>query len=149
MVLMDRNTAAEEFAKMLFQVGVKESLEGFYDSLDTPGGQNKKTWEDVRKWHENETDEVRRFVRFIVKEAIVLSVHGLAVNLDGASGYNYVGEHPIEYAVTMRTYQSIDAIENHSPRETIEICPTTHGEDVHDIFLYFVDQAEEAEFGNR
>ncbi len=140
--MMDKDTAAEEFAKMLFRVGVEEGLETFFDSLGAPGGQNKKAWEDAKQWYENESEEGKRFVRFVAKEAIIRAVFGLAVNFDGATGYSYVGERPIEYVIAMRVYESVDVIGLNSPDETIEICPTTHGDDVHDIFLNLVDKAE-------
>ena len=140
MLLMDRNTAAEAFAKMLFQVGVEEGRQAFFASLDNPTGQDKRTWEKVKQWYGNKTDEEQQFISFIVKEAIVQAVHEIAVNFDGAAGYDYVGERPIEFAVALRVYDSIEAAELGRADETIEICPTLHGVDSHDLFINMADR---------
>ena len=142
MLLMDRNKAAEEFAKMLFQVGVEEGSQAFFASLESPTGQDKRTWEEVKHWHGNKTDEEKQFIGFIVKEAIIQAIHGIAVNFDGAAGYDYIDERPIEFAVALRVYDSIDAVEIGDSNETIEICPTVHGADVHDIFINLADARE-------
>jgi len=64
---MDRGTAAEAFAKMLLHVGVDETIASVYRSIDKPIGQHKQTWEDIKRWYENEDEEVKEFLRFLAK----------------------------------------------------------------------------------
>lgn len=139
---MNRSLAAEEFARMLFQVGVEGGINALFDSLNTPVGVHKQTWEKIKRWHENQTDEVRALFRFAVKEAAVLAVFGIAVHLDGASGYHFIDDRPSEFTISLNVYENHDAAREGIPLETVAICPTKFGEDVHDIFLSVVGEVE-------
>ncbi|MCW3099907.1 MAG: hypothetical protein JWL77_5525 [Chthonomonadaceae bacterium] len=140
---MDRNAAAEEFGKMLYAVGIERGQGLFYDMMETPGGQDKQTWEKIKKWYADQPEEAKTLLQFMIKEAMISSVFELAVSFDGASGYHEVGVHRAEFAVSLRIFESDAALENETPDATIEICPTTHGEDVHDIFLNLIDAVAE------
>src|SRR5687767_1375168 len=132
---MNRNAAAEEFAKVLFRGGVEEGVKAFFDVMSEPMGHQRDKWERLRRWYESEDEEDRGILRVAIKDAMVLAVFGVAVHLDGASGgYIEVEEGIGELAVALNIYGSEKALDARTPKETIEICPTRRGEDVHDIF---------------
>lgn len=137
---MERNEAAEQFAKMLYTVGIEEGRNAFYASLEHPVGQHREEWEKAKNWYANQIEEERGFVNFLIREAMTLAVHGIAVRLDGASGYEYHNNNPIDYCVALRVYQNDSDAESDVPAQVIDICPTTYGEDVHDILLELVDK---------
>lgn len=137
---MDRTQAAEAFAKALFSVGVERSMDALSEGLSNPGGKNKAEWEQAKSLYDGQTDEGRAVLRFMLKEASVLSSFGIAVFLDGASGYYDVEEQPAEFTVAMNLYKSVE--ETRTPREIVLVCPVKNGEDVHDIFMDLVEEAE-------
>ncbi len=139
---MDRSKAAEEFAKALFSVGVERSVEAFSDGLSTPGGKDKSLWEQAKSLYESQTDEGKAVIRFMVKEASVLSAFGVAVFLDGASGYWDAEGQPAEFTVALNIYDNVE--EAQTLTETVQVCPVKDAEDVHDIFMDLVDEAEAA-----
>src|SRR5579871_4533868 len=138
---MERNAAAEEFAKMLYQEGIEEALRAFYDLLDNPTGPQKRLWQQAKDWHASHTEERKALIRFLFKEAMVAAIFKVAVHFDGASGYEYVGERPAEFAVALQIYNNLDEAEEGNPQEIIAICPNPGGTDVHDLFLSFVDES--------
>ena len=142
---MYKNTGSEQFARMLFEVGVERGLQGMYDLMENPPHQEKETWAKVKEWYGNQSEESKQIVRFMAKEAIIFAVFELEVNFDGAAGNRVWGEHQVDFAVNMRVYESEEAVENETPDTTIAVCPTTRGEDVHDIFLDLVDESNRAD----
>jgi len=140
---MDRNAAAEHFAKMLLEVGVQGTLRDLYEMMDDPIGPDKAKWQEASKWHEDLSAEGKQHVRFLVENAIITALFRVAVNFDGAQGFREADAHQIDFAVNMRIYKSKETVANERPDETIEICPTMHGDEVHDIFLNLVDDAKE------
>jgi len=140
---MDRDAAAEMLVKMLYTAGVEEGLSAFFRSLNHPCGQQEGIWQQAREWHASQTEAEKEILRALVKEAMILAVFGVAVHFDGASGYDYVGERPAEFAVALQIYSNLDEAEEGNPQEIIAICPTNDGENVHDHFLDFVDKSGE------
>lgn len=141
---MNRDIAADLLAKMLYEVGVEGGYKAFFDTLKNPSGPYKHTWEEFRRWYDTQPDETQKLVQFMAKEAMVLAVFGIAVDLDGGGSYHFIGDQPAELAVALRVFKNLESIKANThnlPQETVEICPTTTGEDIHDIFLYYVDQS--------
>jgi hypothetical protein len=136
---MTRDEAADELASMLFEVGIEGGITALFDSLHNPVGTHKQTWAAINQWYEGQNDEVKGFIQFLVREATVLAVFGVAVNFDGASAYRVVGEHPAEFSVALRVYRSLADVKSHVPNEIIEVCPNTSGPDVHDLLIDLVD----------
>ena len=127
---------------MLFSVGIKDGYQVFFETLNTPRGQHKPMWEKIKRWYEAQTEEKQDFIRFVVWQATVIGVGGLAVHFDGAQGFDYVNERPGEFSVALNIYRNIHEATEGLPEETIPICPTSEGEDVHDLLFGLVDEEE-------
>ena len=136
---MNRNTAAEKFAEMLLNMGVKESINTLFDAMSHPTGTRKQQWTDVQAWYESRTQEDKDSIRFLIKEATVFSAVGIAAFLDGIVRYVDAEGKPAEFAVALQIYQDYDAASKKDYTEVIPICPTQRGEDVHDILLSLLD----------
>lgn len=139
---MDRQQAAKEFAKVLSQRGIEGSIKVVYRLIQRPIGPQKDEWTQLKAWYESLTDEQKRLFAFLVKQAMISAVFGLAVFFDGASEYHFVGEHPVDFAIAMQVYNNLDDAMEGKIEERIEVCPTHHGEDLHDILLNLIDDWE-------
>jgi len=146
---MDKDKAAEEFSKMLFQQGFQGSLESVASSLqEPPVGSRLIEWEAAKKWCDRLDERDKSALSFLLTRVSVSAIFGIACFLDGASGYQSIegyDSQPADFIVSLRTYKDVTSYEMQVPAETIQVCPTEHGEDVHDIFLSLVDEAEAAD----
>ena len=138
---MDREQAAEEFARMLYRVGVVEAYEVFFEGMARPAGHQKAKWQGIQDWYVSKGAEEQQLVNTILKEVLIGSVFGLAVNFDGAAGYEEVDNKFAEFVVSLRLYGSLEEEEVGTATEYVEICPASGGEDIHDIFMSLVDEA--------
>ena len=143
---MKRDEAAEIFAKFLYDTGVDKALRVFGNAMNTPSGTNKQTWVSFNEVYNSESEERRFIIRQMLKEVLVLSIFSVAADLDGATGYGEVDGLIRDFSVSVRTYETIADARSQTPDEVIGICPTTEGLDVHDHFLYFVDESEKPTF---
>jgi hypothetical protein len=141
---MDRNQATEEFARVLFQVGIQERSVGFYEMFQYPAAPQKDKWTQIKEWYESQTEEQQHLFAFLIREAMVFAVFGLAAYLDSASGYHFVGERPVDFAIAMQVYNNLDDAMEGNVEERIEFCPNPDGEYIHDILLNLVDQWEDS-----
>lgn len=137
---MDRSAAAEVFANFLYRVGVTGGWESFFESLEKPAGEHRAEWEGINQMYASQSEEGRRAFRFAVREALVLAVFGLAVHLDGAAEYVYVGDRPAEFTVGLSIYESLQRAKEHAAAETVDVCPTRRGVEVHDLLLDLVEE---------
>jgi hypothetical protein len=138
---MDRNAAAEELAKILANVGIEGGLDTFYKTLNSPLRRKDRMWETARIWCESQPDEVEKIVQFMLRQAVVVSVVGLAVHFDGAAGYEMIEDRPAELAVSFLLYDTIDDAMEGRIAESIQVCPKESGEEIHDILLDIVDRS--------
>jgi hypothetical protein len=106
-------------------------------------------WERLRQRYETENQAGRELFRFAVKEAMILSIFGVAAHFDGASGYDPIGDRVGEFAVALNVYRSLEDTTPQGLEETVQICPTRRGEDVHDIFMNLVDEWETSQGRNQ
>jgi hypothetical protein len=142
---MDREAAAEKFAAMLFREGVEEGLKAFFDGIENPLGHQGKKWERIRRLLHSQSEEGKRTFRLAIAEAMTLAVFGIAVHLDGASGGIEMGDRSGRFAAALNIYGSWKDSWKQPPEETVQICPTFEGEDVHDLFMDLADQWEKAQ----
>ena len=139
---LKRDEAAEVFAKFLYATGVEKTLRVFFEEIDNPSGITKQKWITFKEVYESESEARQEIIQQMLKEVLILSIFAVAVDLDGATGYGEVDGLIRDFSVSVRTYKTIEDARSQNPAEVIEICPTTEGLDVHDHFLYFVDESE-------
>jgi hypothetical protein len=132
---LERNQAAEEFAKLLVEVGVQQGNDALFESLNRPLGPHKEAWAHAKEWYDSQPDGIQELVRFLTREAMVMALFGVAVHLDGGGGYRFVGDRVAEFTVGMNVYRNAEQASLGVWDEAVEICPTKRGEEVHDIFL--------------
>lgn len=138
---MNRDQAAEEFARMLYRVGIEQAYRTFFASIDNPVGHNKEQRLKISHWYASKGFEEQQLINTILRKAMALSVFGIAVNFDGDAGYEEVDNKFAEFVVSLRMYGSLEEEEVGAPTEFVEICPTNGGENIHDIFMSLVDEA--------
>ena len=137
---MNKNTAAEMFGKMLFEQGVEQSSPLFMKLLNEPRGTHKAKWQAAKEWYEQESADKQALIRFLIQQAAILSTFHIAYKLD--EGLDEKHGQVVNYTVAVNTYKDRDAANEDLPDETVQICPTVTGEDIHDIVMSYVDQLE-------
>ena len=139
---MDRNTAAEKFAQMLFDMGIQEGFNTLLGVMSHPTGTHKQQWITVKAWYDSISSEEKERIHFLLRQMSVFSVTGIAAFLDGVVGYVDTDGNPAEFSVALHTYRDYDAAEKNQPEEVIPICPTQFGEEVNDILLSIIDATD-------
>lgn len=139
---MTRNHAAEEFTKAVLEHGYFGGIKVVEDLLNQPPTTREGNWEKASQWFQELTPEKRELVRALIKQTVAVSLESLLVFLDGAAGYHYAAEKPVVFRLRADLFSSVETAEHHEIEAIIEICPTTQGEDLHDIFFHLVEEAE-------
>jgi len=137
---MDREKAAEAFARMAYESGVQQGLGAVSEFLEGRGSAGEE-WRKAGEWTRSLPTENRRMLTFLLRQAAVQAVTGVLVNLDGASGYCHVDGRPVEFSVGMAPVEAeVSAIPGE--RDTVTIVPAACGEDLHDIFFHIAALVE-------
>lgn len=134
---MNKNTAAEIFGKMLFEQGIEQSNSVLIELLDAPRGTYKEKWQAAKEWYEQESAEKQAIIRFLIQQATILSTFHIAYKLD--EGLDEKDGQVVNYTVAVNTYKDRNAANDDVPEETVRVCPTVIGEDIHDIVMSYVD----------
>ncbi len=136
---MDRNEAAIEFAKVLFQQGVISTIEAINDIIESPDQFKGEAWGDVRRLVTQLDSAQASALSYLVRRTAIMSTHQIACQLDGVTEYHYVDDQPVEFVLSMRRGDIEDSIDEQV--ELIQICPTESGYEVHDLLMELVDSA--------
>jgi hypothetical protein len=134
---MDRLTVKDGFAKELYRVGVKRTVDSVSNLLTHPTQRGMSNLDSLGNWYRGLNVVERSFAEQLIRESAIMSTFGLAVMFDGGAG-------PLEIADTYATPVVMisfteDLEEADRDTDAIHICPTLRGEELHDLFLDVVD----------
>src|SRR5262249_35834111 len=123
---LDRNQAAEKFVKLLVQAVYSPSHEHFIDMLT--GAQPARILADLPDWFQALTEEDRDKVKTIIKKAIDFALFNLLCLLDGVSGFEWLEEKPIHYALFLEVFRDMEALDDNESELSVRINPAEpHG----------------------
>lgn len=137
---MDRDVAAEMFGKMLFEQGVVTSNRTMMKLLNQPPATHRAEWQAAKNWHKKASNDERALLYFLVEQATIISTFNVACKLD--KGLDEKENRLVNYTVIVNTYPNREAAIQASPEESVQVCPTVSGEDIHDILMSYVDRLE-------
>lgn len=133
---MDRGEATEEFVRMVCE-GYSESVgDGMFKMPSRVSGMEDAEWKQVQEWFQERTPSEKEKIDLIIREAMFSMLNTLMAQLDGVAGYHYVHDKPADFSVILNLYRDHDDASDGKPQETVEICPTRRGEDLHDILFH-------------
>lgn len=136
---MDRDQAAEEFVRMVVKVGLEQAFQALQNTLHHPVGIAQEKWKEIGSWYHQRNVQEQKNIDEIIREAIILSLHGILVSFDGAREFHFADDKPMDFTVVANLYADTDAAIDGMPLESIQIAPPTEGLDLHDIFYYHIE----------
>jgi hypothetical protein len=128
---------------MFVRAGVTEVVPTVLSWLDEPLGYKKHLWQQAHDWFATKSDDDKQMIQFLVREAAASAAVGIAVEFDGAAGFEDVEGKAAEFVVSLRVYRDRHYQPNDVAQEIVEICPPSHGEEVHDIVMNLLDAGQE------
>lgn len=116
-------------------------MDSIRESLDDPPNLASEKWKAAQLWYSGCRQSEREHIQVLMLDAVISALHGVLVFLDGATAHHYIGERPADFYLGINVYPDVDAAPAH-PEESVQICPSDEGMDLHYIFLNQLDDAE-------
>ena len=139
---MEWRSAADEFVKAAYEVGVTDALGTLFEVMDHPSGLDSQAWVGARAWYAVQSDEAKLHIAFLLRQALIFGVFGLMAEFDVASGLRFINEEPARFGVSLHLYRTDQDAFQHNPGTTVEISPSDQTPDLHDLFMAVVDDSE-------
>jgi hypothetical protein len=143
---MTRDEAADELTALMASQYFAESYKDVVAGLANPElcGVNRHIYQKISSWYDDLKPDERGNIKYLIQEGILASLHSFLVLLDGGTGSPIIQGKLLSLGLVMNLYADEDRLDEGVPEESIQVAPTESGADLHDMFMYHVDELRPA-----
>jgi hypothetical protein len=140
--IFTREQAAALFVERLIVRCYKGVIRDVTTMLENgpPGGKPDEDLLEMHRWFQDLDEETRKHIRSVVAFTARSAVFGACAILDGVSGGYAIPGTVSSFALYLEAHRDSAADETEPPDDSVKICPTMVGEDLHVLFSHAIKE---------